>query len=137
TERVLAEAVNAKASAIVSYHPPLWDPVKRITADTPRGRIILGAIEHRLAIYSPHTALDATPGGMTDWLCEGLSGGSEGTIAGDSRALDPHIAREPTQQVKIVTYVPEKQVEAVRNALATAGAGIIGGYQVCSFASSG
>lgn len=137
TERVLAEAVAMKASAVVSYHPPIWEALKRITAETPRGRILLGAAEAGIAIYSPHTALDATPGGMTDWLCEGLSGGSEGTIAGDSRALDPHIAREPTQQVKIVTYVPEKQVEAVRNALATAGAGIIGGYQVCSFATSG
>ena len=62
TESVLAEAGAQKASAIVSYHPPLWDPVKRITAETPRGRILLGAIEQGMAIYSPHTALDATNG---------------------------------------------------------------------------
>ncbi len=137
TERVLAEAVGLKASAVIAYHPPIWDAVKRITAETPRGRILLGAAEAGIAIYAPHTALDAAPGGMTDWLCEGLSGGSEGTIAGDSRALDPHIARDATQQVKIVTFVPEKQAEPLRNALATAGAGIIGGYQVCSFATPG
>jgi len=137
TERVLAEAVAAKASAIISYHPPLWDPVKRLTADTPRGRIMLGAIENRLAIYSPHTALDATPGGVTDWLCEGLSGGGEGRIAGDCRALSPHLRRDESQQVKIVTFVPEKDLEDVRNALASAGAGIIGHYKVCSFATPG
>lgn len=137
TERVLAEAVGMKASAVIAYHPPIWDALKRITAETPRGRILLGAAEAGIAIYSPHTALDAAPGGMTDWLCEGLSGGSEGTIAGDSRALEAHIAREATQQVKIVTFVPEKQVEPLRNALATAGAGIIGGYQVCSFSTPG
>jgi dinuclear metal center YbgI/SA1388 family protein len=137
TESVLAEAVGAKASAVVSYHPPLWEPVKRLTGDTPRGRIILGAIEAGMALYSPHTALDAAAEGLTDWLCEGLSAGSEGKIAGDARALQPHMAREETQQVKIVTFVPERELEALRNALATAGAGKIGAYNVCSFAIPG
>ena len=137
TERVLAEAVAAQASAVVSYHPPLWDPIKRITADTPRGRILLGAIEHEIAVYSPHTALDATPGGITDWLAEGLSGGSDGKIAGDSRALTPRLRRDESQQCKIVTFVPEKDLEQVRNALASAGAGIIGNYRVCSFSTPG
>jgi len=137
TERVLAEAIAMKASAVISYHPPIWEAIKRITADTPRGRILLGAMAAGIAVYSPHTALDAAPGGMTDWLSEGLSGGADGTVAGDSRAIEPHIARSPTEQVKIVTFVPERSVDAVRSALATAGAGIIGEYQVCSFSTLG
>jgi len=137
TERVLAEAVAAKASAVIAYHPTMWDPIKRITADTPRGRILLGAIESGMAIYSPHTALDAAAGGVTDWLCEGLSGGSEGKIAGDHRALQPHPRRDRNQEVKIATFVPPTHVEALRNALASAGAGMIGSYQVCSFAAQG
>jgi dinuclear metal center YbgI/SA1388 family protein len=137
TERVLGEAIAAGADAVVSYHPPLWEPLKRLTAATPRGRIILGAIESRLAIYSPHTALDAVEGGITDWLCEGLSGGSEGKIAGDCRALRPHIRRDEHQQVKITTFLPATALDEVRSALATAGAGIIGNYQVCSFAAPG
>jgi dinuclear metal center YbgI/SA1388 family protein len=137
TETVVAEAVTLGSSALVAYHPPLWEPLKRITADTPRGRIILGAIEHGLAIYSPHSALDAAPGGVTDWLCEGLSGGREGKIHGDCRALTPHLVRDEHQAIKIVTFVPETAVEEVRNALASAGAGIIGAYRVCSFAAPG
>jgi dinuclear metal center YbgI/SA1388 family protein len=137
TERVLAEAVTAKSSAVVAYHPPLWDPLKRITTETPRGRIILGAVEHGIAIYSPHTALDAAPGGVTDWLCEGLSDGSEGKINGDCRALSPHQRRDIHQAVKIVTFVPEASADEVRNAMASAGAGIIGAYKVCSFGARG
>ncbi|MBX3377650.1 MAG: Nif3-like dinuclear metal center hexameric protein [Phycisphaeraceae bacterium] len=137
TERVLGEALAMKASAVIAYHPPIWEPLKRITGETPRGRILLGAAAAGMAVYSPHTALDAAPGGMTDWLAEGLSGGTEGTVAGDSRAIEPHIAREATQQVKIVTFVPERSLDAVRSALATAGAGIIGDYQVCSFSTLG
>lgn len=165
TERVLAEAVGVRASAVIAYHPPVWDPLKRITTDTPRQRIMLRAIEAGMAIYSPHTALDAVPGGVTDWLCEGLSGvemddpsaivretdmadmvgagaggeraGGRSRIAGDCRALTAHASVPAGQQVKIVTFVPEKDADQVRSALASAGAGLIGGYQVCSFASMG
>ena len=138
TERVLAEAVAAKCSAVLAYHPPLFEPRKRLTADTPRGRILLGAIENKIAIYSPHTALDAAEGGITDWLCEGISGSTTPEkIAGDCRALTPHARRETTQEVKVVTFVQEKDLDQVRSALASAGAGIIGHYRVCSFAAPG
>lgn len=137
TEAVLAEAAVQRASAIVAYHPPIWSAMKRITDATPRERVVLGALEAGIAVYSPHTALDAAPDGLTDWLCEGISGGSEGKIAGDCRAIRPHVRREETAEVKIVTFVPEGAVEAVRQALATAGAGIIGAYRVCSFAAPG
>lgn len=134
TERVLAEAISLRADAIVAYHPPVFEPLTRITDATPRQRVILRAIEAGIATYSPHTALDAVPGGVTDWLCEGLSGSEKaGKIEGDCRALAPHAKNAATQQVKIVTFVPRAQVETVRNALASAGAGIIGGYTVCSF----
>jgi putative NIF3 family GTP cyclohydrolase 1 type 2 len=75
TERVMAEAIAMKAGAIIAYHPPIFEPLARITDATPRQRVILRALEHHIAIYSPHTALDNIPGGVTDWLCEGLSGG--------------------------------------------------------------
>jgi dinuclear metal center YbgI/SA1388 family protein len=137
TERVLAEAISTDARAIVAYHPPIWDPLSRVTDATPQQRIVMGCLERGIGVYSPHTALDAVPGGICDWLCEGLSGGSEGKIAGDCRALTPHASRPATQEVKIVTFVPATHVDTLRNALATAGAGIIGGYRVCSFVSPG
>ena len=136
TERVLDEAQHSGVSAIISYHPPIWEPLARLTDESARQRIILRCAELGIAVYSPHTALDAAPGGVTDWLCEGLSGGN-GKIAGDCRALTPHAKNDPTQEVKIVTFVPRDDVEKVRNALAAAGAGRIGGYQVCSFSTEG
>lgn len=138
TERVMAEAIAMKAGAIIAYHPPIFEPLARITDATPRQRVILRALQHNIAIYSPHTALDAIPAGVADWLCEGLSGSkTPGKIAGDCRALAAHARVAGSQQVKIVTFLPAKDVEQVRNALATAGAGRIGAYQVCSFATEG
>jgi hypothetical protein len=38
---------------------------------------------------------------------------------------------------KIVVFVPEENLDAVRSAMAAAGAGVIGNYSECSFASPG
>ena len=134
-EAVLAEAERANAGAIIAYHPPIWEPLKTLTDRTPKERVLLRAAEMGMAVYSPHTALDAVPGGMTDWLCEGLS--ETGKVPGDCRALKSHAARPATAEVKVVTFVPLSDVDKVRNAMATAGAGIIGAYTVCSFAAPG
>ena len=141
TEAVLQEAVQAGSRAIVAYHPPIFHAAKRIV-DGPGSpmsqRIVLRAIEAGIAVYSPHTALDAVTGGISDWLADGLldSPGALGT-GGDRRALRPFARTDPNAEVKIVTFVPESQVEQVRGALASAGAGHIGGYELCSFASPG
>ncbi|MBN8596397.1 MAG: Nif3-like dinuclear metal center hexameric protein [Planctomycetes bacterium] len=136
-ERVMYEAEEAGVGMIVAYHPPIWEPLVRVTDATAKQRIILRAIERGIALYSPHTALDAISGGMADWLCEGLSGGSEGKILGDCRPIRSHQHQESSQQVKIVTFVPRSDVDKVRSALATAGAGRIGDYSICSFALEG
>ncbi len=141
TRAVLDEAIAAKAGAIVAYHPPIFEPLKRLTADTPHHRVLLDAVRAGLAIYSPHTALDAAAKGMCEWLCEGVSGApnlsEEQRIRGDCRAIRPHPQADPRQQVKVVTFVPEHKLDDVRAALATAGAGLIGNYMLCSFAAPG
>lgn len=137
TEAVLEEARAAKASAIVAYHPPIWEPLARLTTESARERILLRCIEAGISVYCPHTALDAAPGGITDWLCEGLSGGGPGKIAGDCRALSPHAERAGGREVKVVTFVPPEALDKVRSSLASAGAGIIGAYTLCSFSAEG
>lgn len=134
TAPVLEEAIAAKASAILAYHPPIWDPLKRVTDLEPGQALILHAIESRIAIFSPHSALDAAPGGMNDWLAEGVTGG---VATGDRRALEAHPDQPRSQQLKLVTFVPGVGVDRLREALASAGAGIIGAYRVCSFTSEG
>lgn len=150
TEAVAAEAIRDKCAAIVAYHPPLFQAVKRLVSgpdSTASQRVVLDVIRAGIAVYSPHTALDAATGGVTDWLADGVldpeaaalvKGGSCVTTAGgDRRALRSFSRRDPNQEVKIVTFVPASEVEKVRGSLATAGAGIIGRYEVCSFASPG
>ncbi len=136
TEKVMDEAIGIGARVIIAYHPPIWEPISRLTGDTARGRVLLRAVENHISIYTPHTALDSAPGGVTDWLCEGLSGSTTpGKIQGDCRSLQPSAAG--SGMVKIVTFVPVEALERIRNALGTAGAGRIGNYSLCSFSVPG
>lgn len=72
---VVAEAVQARADLVVAYHPPIFQPWRRISAQDPQQQAVLAALAAGLPVYSPHTALDAAAGGLADWLIEALLGG--------------------------------------------------------------
>src|SRR5690242_14581356 len=55
TPDVADEARAAKCDAIISYHPPIFEPLKRVTGDG-SASLIFDAIRRGVAIYSPHTA---------------------------------------------------------------------------------
>jgi dinuclear metal center YbgI/SA1388 family protein len=126
TEAVMREAADVRAQMIVSYHPPIFEPLKSLTDATSKQRIVLEAVENRIAIYSPHTALDAAPGGVNDWLAACLG-------QGDVRALQSREDLPESEQCKIITFCPADAVDQIRNGLAAVGAGRIGRYQLCSF----
>ncbi|MEM8758488.1 MAG: Nif3-like dinuclear metal center hexameric protein [Planctomycetota bacterium] len=125
---VMDEAAAAGAAAIVAYHPPIFRPISRLTTDNGRQRLVLRALNAGMLLYSPHTALDAAPGGLNDWLARAVG-------TGDTRALRPAPVGSPRN--KIITFVPEAQADNVRSALAASGAGRIGAYERCSFAAPG
>lgn len=70
TQAVLREALEKRVDAIVAYHPPLFSGIKRIVASDPKTRVLGELLAHDIPIYSPHTALDAVPGGVNDWLID-------------------------------------------------------------------
>lgn len=130
TDAVLHEAVETGARMIVAYHPPIFAPLARITDADPKQRIILEAARRGIAVYSPHTALDAAPDGINDWIAAGLGDG-------DVRALQPAMTLPESEQCKLVTFCPAETAERLRAALATVGAGRIGDYELCSFEMTG
>jgi dinuclear metal center YbgI/SA1388 family protein len=76
TEAVMEEAIQKNTNMILSYHPPIFTPLKTLTRNTWKERVVLKAIENRIAIYSPHTAFDVVKGGVNDWLASGLGKGT-------------------------------------------------------------
>jgi dinuclear metal center YbgI/SA1388 family protein len=130
TDAVLREAIDAGVNAIVAYHPPIFRPLTQLNSATPASRLALRIAAAHIAVYSPHTALDAAPDGLTDWLAHGFG-------SGDVRALTAAESIPESEQCKVVTFVPAEHVEAVRNGLASIGAGRIGKYELCSFEIAG
>ena len=82
TDAVVEEAKELAHSServdlIVSYHPPIFKPLKRLTQNSAKERMIVWALENRVAIYSPHTSCDSVWHGVNDWL---VSGCGEGVV---------------------------------------------------------
>lgn len=70
TDGVLTEAIEKKIDLIVSYHPPIFKPLKSLTCKNWKEKLIIKCIQSYISIYSPHTALDAVAKGVNDWLIQ-------------------------------------------------------------------
>lgn len=132
TPEVADEALAAKADLIVSYHPPIFKAQKKFLAsgNTPSALAVKLAM-NGIAIYSPHTALDVADGGTNDVLAETLGAKIVGSM---------NVVQGKGHYLKLVTFIPEADVEQVADALFAAGCGHIGTqskYTKCSFRSSG
>jgi len=73
TEDVMKEAVDKSVDLILSYHPPLFRALKKITSKSWKERIVAECLEKGIAIYSPHTCYDAVEGGVNDWLIKAFN----------------------------------------------------------------
>lgn len=124
TAAVAKEARALGCDAVVSYHPPWFTPMKRLTAPHP----LYAAARDGVAIYSPHTALDVAPGGTNDVLGDAVGMVTRRPLRFATPAVKDH---------KLVTFVPIAQADAVCDALFDAGAGRIGDYSGCSFRTPG
>ncbi len=69
-EPVIDEAIALGFNLIVSHHPLLFKGVKSISGSTYVERCILKAIKNDIAIYSAHTNLDNTVGGVNFKIAE-------------------------------------------------------------------
>lgn len=122
TEEVISEAVRLGANVVISHHPVLFRPLKKLTGQTGAERIVLSALAHKIALYSAHTNLDNVFAGVNQKIC--LKLGLE-----NARILSP--LRNGLK--KLVTFVPLAHADAVRTALFESGCGHIGHYDSCSF----
>lgn len=68
TEPVMDEALATKSNLIISYHPPIFAPIKSLRNSNWKDRIVMKCIANSIAVYSPHTSCDAVENGVNDWL---------------------------------------------------------------------
>ncbi len=126
-EAVVAEAEEVGAELILAHHPLIFKSVERVTAETQTGRLAIRLLSARRAVIAAHTNLDAAEGGLCDRLAEAL----------DLVDLRPLRAESEGRHYKVVVFVPEDDLAPVQTAAFEAGAGRIGDYTECSFATNG
>ena len=68
TSRVIDEAEAHGANLIVTHHPMMFSPRRRMTETDAEGRLRGRLLRGRMALIAAHTNLDRAPGGINDVL---------------------------------------------------------------------
>jgi dinuclear metal center YbgI/SA1388 family protein len=122
TEDVIGEAIQKKCNLIVAHHPVIFKGLKKINGKNYVERCVIAAIKNDIAVFAIHTNLDNIGNGVNQKIAQKLK------LENTKVLLAKHGMLK-----KLVTFAPEKNAEQVRNALFTAGAGMVGRYSECSF----
>lgn len=79
TEDIVAEAICRGCNLIISHHPLIFKGFKHITGTTPQERAAAAAIRGGVAVYSAHTNLDSTVGGVS-YAMASILGAKTGSV---------------------------------------------------------
>jgi dinuclear metal center YbgI/SA1388 family protein len=126
TEEIIDEAIRKDCRLIISHHPIIFRGIKKLNGKTYVERVVMKAIKNDIALYAIHTNFDNVLTGVNSKICQKLQ-------LLNCRILSP----KSGLLKKLVTFCPEAQADAVRNALFIAGAGQIGNYSECSYNTDG
>ncbi|KXZ39745.1 dinuclear metal center protein, YbgI/SA1388 family [Alkalithermobacter thermoalcaliphilus JW-YL-7 = DSM 7308] len=127
TDEVIQEAIENNVDLIITHHPFVFKPIKKITSNSLIGKNIYKLIKNDINIYCCHTNFDIAYGGLNDAICDILG----------LKNLKLIEQTKVEKLYKIVVYTPISSVEKVREALSAAGAGHIGNYSHCTFNTEG
>lgn len=121
-DEVVDEALKKDCNLIISHHPLLFYPIKKLNLDSdPKSQLIEKLILNRTTVISYHTNLDFTKDGVSFELAKKLN-------LINVEFLSP----SESSRKKVVVYVPRNSVDTLSSALFEAGGGIIGNYEKCS-----
>lgn len=127
TIEVAEEAAAWGADLLLVHHPLFLRAVHGFTTATPKGRTLTTLVRAGCALLTAHTNADMAEGGVSEALATALG----------LTDLAPVVGHGVDSLDKLTTYVPLEAADAVREALAGAGAGTIGDYDHASFSIRG
>ncbi|MFZ0452291.1 MAG: Nif3-like dinuclear metal center hexameric protein [Ignavibacteriaceae bacterium] len=127
TSNVIDEAEEKNCNLIISHHPLLFHPLKKVDLQKDKNsRLIEKLIKKEINLYSEHTNLDYTKNGVSFELAKVLG----------LKNID-FLIKSDSNQYKLVVFVPQSHIDQVADALFNAGCGLIGEYANCSFRTRG
>ncbi len=72
TNALIDEALTSGANTVITHHPVIFRPLSSINTADPNGRLLVKALENRIAIIGCHTNLDNAADGVSDILAAKL-----------------------------------------------------------------
>lgn len=113
TEGIIREAERRGCNLVVSHHPLIFKGFKSLTGATLQERAALAAVRSGIAVYSAHTSLDSTPGGVSYAMAELLGAEVTGVLS-------------PAEGLEccLTVLCPRRISDDVRLLLLDAGAGV-------------
>lgn len=123
TEEVIFEAEKKGAQLIISHHPIIFQPIKRLMKNS----LPALCIQKNLSVLCAHTNLDAAQDGVNDALAGIL----------ELTDISPFTVEAVSNRFVLTVYTNKDNTDQVRAAAFEAGAGILGLYEKCSFTVSG
>ena len=89
TPGVVEEAIRAGVNVIVTHHPLLFRPLRKLDLATVSGALMQRLIEQKIAVITAHTNLDSVQGGINDILTE-ILGLTHITVLQPAATNEPH-----------------------------------------------
>lgn len=125
-ESIVDEAIEKGCNLIISFHPIIFKGLQKINGSNYVERVVIKAIQHNIAIYAIHTALDNHWQGVNHMICKKLNLKNQKIL----------IPKKETVK-KLSVYVPNEAITQLKEALFSVGAGSMGNYSNCSFTNEG
>lgn len=122
---VVKEAIDQKIDLLISKHPPIFRPIKRLQTDHLQEKMYTDLLKHDIAVYSAHTNIDIIEDGLNDWFCELLG------IKVENYLFKTH----EIGFKKLVVYVSIEHVKEVQEALVKVGRSTKSYYEKMNFTS--
>lgn len=120
---VFDKALEVEAQMIITHHPLIFKPIKSITYNSYKEKLIYDLIKKDIVVYNAHTNLDLAKNGVNDTLSNifGL------------KNVEPLKEIKEESLYKFVVFVPKSHEKIIRKVLGDEGAGFIGNYSHCTY----
>lgn len=123
TSAVVDEAEGIGANLVISHHPVIFEPMRRIVP----GDMAYKLIYTNMAAICAHTNLDVAHDGVNECLAKALK----------LTEWSPLAISDAHPYYKIVVFCPPEFTERIYSAMTHAGAGTLGNYSGCAFVAKG
>lgn len=125
TLEVIENAVKNEVDLIITHHPFIFSPLKKINNSSIEGKKILKLIQNNIAVYTLHTNLDSAKDGLNSYIAEKLG-------AANSKVISEQI----DDVFKMAVYIPISYFSEIIEIINKSKNLVLNGYKNVSYSST-